>query len=113
LFHTVKRDTNNVYYFCTTKEMRIKACTWLDNLRARLDDTFDYEEVDNVTTDEGKIMRSYRSVVSEYSEDASMTYNEYFVSLNIDIENDDNREKDTLVNVWTKQPKVIYKKKDL
>eukprot|EP00957_Ditylum_brightwellii_P155034 11800167-Ditylum_brightwellii.AAC.1 len=91
--------------------MRIKACTWLDNLRARLDDTFDYEEVDNVTTDEGKIMRSYRSVVSKYSKDASTTYNEYFASLNIDIENDNNTENDTLVNVWTKPPKVIYRKK--
>eukprot|EP00957_Ditylum_brightwellii_P155345 11825344-Ditylum_brightwellii.AAC.1 len=76
--------------------MRIEAFTWLDNLRARLDDTFDYKEVDNVTTDEGEIMRSYRSVVSEYSKEASMTYNEYFASLNINIENDDNTENDIL-----------------
>jgi hypothetical protein len=75
LFHTVERDTNNVYYFCTTKEMRIKACTWLDSLKAHLDEMFDYKEVDNVTTDDGKIMQSYRSVVSEYSKDASTTYN--------------------------------------
>eukprot|EP00957_Ditylum_brightwellii_P207060 15351290-Ditylum_brightwellii.AAC.1 len=93
--------------------MRIKACTWLDNLRARLDETFGYEEVDNVTTDDGKIVRSYRSVVSEYSKDASTTYNEYFASLNINIKNDNNTEKDTLVNFWTKPPKVVYKKKAL
>eukprot|EP00957_Ditylum_brightwellii_P128899 9832627-Ditylum_brightwellii.AAC.1 len=55
--------------------MRIKACTWLDNLKACLNDTFDYEEIDNVTMDEGEIMRSYRSVVFEYSKDASTTYN--------------------------------------
>eukprot|EP00957_Ditylum_brightwellii_P100383 7651703-Ditylum_brightwellii.AAC.1 len=76
--------------------MRIKACTWLDNIRARLDNTFGYEEVDNVMTDEGNIVRSYRSVVSKYSEDASTTYNEYFASLNINIENDNNTEKGTL-----------------
>eukprot|EP00957_Ditylum_brightwellii_P151309 11521838-Ditylum_brightwellii.AAC.1 len=93
--------------------MRIEACTWLDNRKARLDDTFDYKEIDNVMTDEGKIMRSYRSAVSEYSKDASTTYNKYFASLNIDIENDANTENDTLGNVWAKPPKVIYGKKAL
>eukprot|EP00957_Ditylum_brightwellii_P118694 9053376-Ditylum_brightwellii.AAC.1 len=84
--------------------MRIEACIWLDNLKARLDDTFDYEEIDNVTTDEGKIMRSYRSVVSKYSKGASTAYNEYFASLNIDIENDANTENDALGNVGAKLP---------
>eukprot|EP00957_Ditylum_brightwellii_P012712 960683-Ditylum_brightwellii.AAC.1 len=78
--------------------MRIKACTWLNNLEAHLDETFGYEEVDNVMTDEGKIMQNYRSVVSEYSEDASTTYNEYFASLNINIENNTITQNDTLGN---------------
>eukprot|EP00957_Ditylum_brightwellii_P132497 10104345-Ditylum_brightwellii.AAC.1 len=85
--------------------MRIKACTWLDNLKAHLDETFDYKEVDNVTTDDGEIMRSYRSVVSEYSKDASTTYNEYFASLNINIGNDTITQNNTLDNVWAKLPK--------
>eukprot|EP00957_Ditylum_brightwellii_P019480 1469766-Ditylum_brightwellii.AAC.1 len=91
--------------------MRIKACTWLDNLKAHLDETFDYEEVDNVTTDNGKIMQSYRSEVSEYSKDASTIYTDYFVSLNIDIENDTITQNDTVENVWAKPPKVIYGRK--
>eukprot|EP00957_Ditylum_brightwellii_P013074 987579-Ditylum_brightwellii.AAC.1 len=56
-------------------------------------------------------MRSYRPVVSEYSEDASTTYNDYFASLNIDIENDTITQNDTLENVWAKPPKVIYVRK--
>eukprot|EP00957_Ditylum_brightwellii_P071393 5427889-Ditylum_brightwellii.AAC.1 len=91
--------------------MMIEACTWLDNLKPHLDKMFGYEEVDNVTTDDGKIMQSYRSVVSEYSKDASTTYNKYFASLNIDIENDTITQNDTLGNVWAKPPKVIYGRK--
>eukprot|EP00957_Ditylum_brightwellii_P171807 13079036-Ditylum_brightwellii.AAC.1 len=85
--------------------MRIEACTWLNNLKAHLDDTFGYKEVDSVTTDEGEIMQSYRSVVSKYSEDTSTTYNEYFASLNIDIENNAITQNDTLGNIWAKPPK--------
>eukprot|EP00957_Ditylum_brightwellii_P014253 1073074-Ditylum_brightwellii.AAC.1 len=88
--------------------MKIEACNWLNNLRTLLDKTFEYEEVDNLTSDESKIRRSYRSIVSKYSKDASTMYNEYFASLNINIENNTNTEKDNLVNVWTKPPKVIY-----
>eukprot|EP00957_Ditylum_brightwellii_P193056 14700132-Ditylum_brightwellii.AAC.1 len=76
--------------------MRIEACNWLDNLKALLNKTFEYEEIDNVTSDESKIRKSYRSIVSEYSEDTSTTYNKYFALLNIDIENDANTEKDNL-----------------
>eukprot|EP00957_Ditylum_brightwellii_P161516 12297891-Ditylum_brightwellii.AAC.1 len=92
--------------------MRIEACTWLDNLKAHLDETFGYEEVDNVTMDEGKIMRIYRSVVSEYSKDASTMYNKYFASLNINIENNTITQNETLGNVWAKPPKVIYRRKN-
>eukprot|EP00957_Ditylum_brightwellii_P067477 5122031-Ditylum_brightwellii.AAC.1 len=56
-------------------------------------------------------MQSYRSVVSEYSKDASTMYNKYFASLNIDIENDTITQNDTLKNVWAKPPKVIYGRK--
>eukprot|EP00957_Ditylum_brightwellii_P099072 7545917-Ditylum_brightwellii.AAC.1 len=78
------------------KESRIEACNWLDNLKTLLNKTFQYEEIDNVTSDESKIRRSYRPIVSEYSKDASTTYNKYFVSLNIDIENNASTEKDNL-----------------
>eukprot|EP00957_Ditylum_brightwellii_P126136 9615922-Ditylum_brightwellii.AAC.1 len=56
-------------------------------------------------------MQSYRSVVLEYSEDASTAYNEYFASLNIDIKNDTIAQNYTLDNVWAKPPKVIYRRK--
>eukprot|EP00957_Ditylum_brightwellii_P193370 14723562-Ditylum_brightwellii.AAC.1 len=105
LFHTIERDTNNVYYFCTTKETRIEACNWLNNLKTLLNDTFHFDEIDNVTSDEIKIRRSYRSIVSKYSKDPSTTYNKYFALLNIDIENNAEKERDNLENVWTKPPK--------
>eukprot|EP00957_Ditylum_brightwellii_P083276 6331763-Ditylum_brightwellii.AAC.1 len=76
----------------------IEACNWLNNLKTLLNNTFQFDEINNVTSDESKIRRSYRSIVSEYNEGTSTTYNEYFALLNTDIENDTNTEKDNLEN---------------
>eukprot|EP00957_Ditylum_brightwellii_P142346 10844774-Ditylum_brightwellii.AAC.1 len=77
LFHLIEQDSNNIYHFCTTIELKAKTCAWIDELEDSLSNLFLPAEIDKITTG-AKITRSYKTTSSENAKDAAAAYENYF-----------------------------------
>eukprot|EP00957_Ditylum_brightwellii_P145553 11082695-Ditylum_brightwellii.AAC.1 len=106
LFHLIKQDSNDIYHFCTTKDLKDAACAWINKLEESLSNLFLPAEIDKITTG-AKITRSYKATSSENAKDATAAYKNYFKSQNnhIDVyaEHIDSKE-DNLRNCWREPP---------
>eukprot|EP00957_Ditylum_brightwellii_P096775 7370487-Ditylum_brightwellii.AAC.1 len=87
LFHLVEQDSNDIYYFCNTIELKDAACTWINKLEESLSNLFLPTEIDKITTGT-KITRSYTATSSENAKDAAAAYKNYFKSQNDPIDVD-------------------------
>eukprot|EP00957_Ditylum_brightwellii_P067649 5134744-Ditylum_brightwellii.AAC.1 len=106
LFHLIEQDSNNIYHFCTTIELKDAACAWIEESEKSLSNLFLPTEVDKITTG-AKITRSYKATSSENAKDAAAAYENHFKSQNnpidVDAEHIDSKE-DNLQNYWRESP---------
>eukprot|EP00957_Ditylum_brightwellii_P202056 15328391-Ditylum_brightwellii.AAC.2 len=106
LFHSIEQDSNDIYHFCTTKDLKDAACAWIDELEESLSNLFSPTEIDKITTG-AKITRSYKATSSEHAKDATAAYENCFKSqnnpINVDAEHIDSKE-DNLRNCWREPP---------